>query len=89
MILSTWSSVVTFHTSGIPPPIPQPPQLKLASIDSLSLYWSKPINDVTDFTLEMNDERTGYGFMVKYNGPEMAYTVKNLTRMTDYKFRVQ
>lgn len=30
----------------------------------------------------------GYGFKPKYDGEDLAYTVKNLRRSTKYKFKV-
>jgi len=85
---SDWSSSITHYTSGVPPPTPEPPKLEKATISSLSLIWSKPVADVNKFALEMNDESTGYGFRTIYNASELRYTVKNLSRMTNYKFRM-
>lgn len=31
----------------------------------------------------------GYGFKPKYDGEDLAYTVKNLRRSTKYKFKVR
>ena len=87
-IFSDWSALITYCTSGVPPPTPEPPILEQATISNLSLMWNKPITDVSKFALEMNDETTGYGFRTMYNGPELRYTVKHLARMTNYKFRV-
>lgn len=54
-------------------------------IKHITLVWTKRPIDET-FTLQMNDE-SNY-FQNKYTGPLLAYTVTDLYRNTEYKFRV-
>ncbi|MCV4732886.1 fibronectin type III domain-containing protein, partial [Escherichia coli] len=58
----------------------------------LSLQWTKPSGTPSDegisYILEMEEETSGYGFKPKYDGEDLAYTVKNLRRSTKYKFKV-
>ncbi len=54
-------------------------------IKHLTLSWiHRPIDET--FTLQMNDE-SNY-FRNKYTGPLLTYTVNDLYRNTEYKFRV-
>jgi hypothetical protein len=54
-------------------------------VKHLILSWLKRPIDET-FTLQMNDE-SNY-FRNKYTGPLLTYTVNDLYRNTEYKFRV-
>ncbi|XP_069745767.1 fibronectin type-III domain-containing protein 3A isoform X2 [Narcine bancroftii] len=90
--MSGFSEEVAFYTSGSVPPTPTGPQLIKAGVTWLSLHWSKPSGTLSDegicYILEMEDETSGYGFKPKYNGEDLAYTIKNLRRSSTYKFRV-
>nr|1X5X_A Chain A, Fibronectin type-III domain containing protein 3a [Homo sapiens] len=74
------------------PSMPASPVLTKAGITWLSLQWSKPSGTPSDegisYILEMEEETSGYGFKPKYDGEDLAYTVKNLRRSTKYKFKV-
>ncbi|XP_053312265.1 fibronectin type-III domain-containing protein 3A [Spea bombifrons] len=92
MGMSGFSEEVLFYTSGSAPTVPASPTLIKAGITWLSVQWTKPSGTPSDegisYILEMEDETSGYGFKPKYNGDDLAYTVKNLRRCTKYKFRV-
>lgn len=84
---SVYSDVVMFSTCGSPPTQPAPPVLQEASVTSLRLAWIKrPTDD--EFTLQMDDQKSGHGFLSLYNGKDSCYNVEKLTRHSDYKFRV-
>ncbi|XP_066267378.1 fibronectin type-III domain-containing protein 3A-like isoform X1 [Branchiostoma lanceolatum] len=86
---SDFSPEVYCHTSGSPPPAPEPPKLVRATTTSLQLHWTKPAGaDVEAFILEMEDEDTGYGFQPVYNGDDLTYTHKRLRRNSSYYFRL-
>ncbi|KAM4664237.1 fibronectin type-III domain-containing protein 3A-like [Discoglossus pictus] len=90
--MSSFSEPVIYYTAGSVPPTPLPPRLLQAGITWLSLEWSPP-NDVSSdesltYTLEMEEESSGYGFKPKHNGEELTCTLRNLRRSTPYKFRV-
>ncbi|XP_059823849.1 fibronectin type-III domain-containing protein 3A isoform X2 [Hypanus sabinus] len=90
--MSDFSEEVLFYTSGSVPPTPAGPQLLKAGVTWLSLHWSKPSGTLSDegicYILEMEDETSGYGFKPKYDGEDLACTIKNLRRGSMYKFRV-
>ncbi|XP_078415576.1 fibronectin type-III domain-containing protein 3A isoform X2 [Cetorhinus maximus] len=90
--MSGFSEEVLFYTTGSAPPTPASPQLVKAGVTWLSLHWSKPSGSLSDegncYILEMEDETSGYGFKPKYDGEDLACTVKNLRRSSTYKFRV-
>uniref|UniRef100_T1IZQ5 receptor protein-tyrosine kinase n=1 Tax=Strigamia maritima TaxID=126957 RepID=T1IZQ5_STRMM len=74
-------------TSGSPPSQPIPPQLKEAHVTRLLVSWQKrPTDD--EFTLQMEDEDSGHGFLPVYNGKETLCMCSNLLRNTEYKFRL-
>uniref|UniRef100_H2ZWU8 Fibronectin type-III domain-containing protein 3A n=1 Tax=Latimeria chalumnae TaxID=7897 RepID=H2ZWU8_LATCH len=89
---SGFSEEVLYYTSGSAPATPASPGLNKAGVTWLSLQWSKPSGTPSDegisYILEMEDESSGYGFKPKYDGEDLACTVKNLKRSTTYKFRV-
>ncbi|XP_069749835.1 fibronectin type-III domain-containing protein 3A-like isoform X2 [Narcine bancroftii] len=90
--LSDFSEPMRYYTAGSVPATPASPRLVEAGATWISLEWSKP-NGVLDdefitYVLEMEDESSGYGFKVKYNGDEFACTLKNLRRSTSYNYRV-
>ncbi|XP_060050844.1 fibronectin type-III domain-containing protein 3A isoform X3 [Erinaceus europaeus] len=86
------SEEVLYYTSGCAPSMPASPVLTKAGVTWLSLQWSKPSGTPSDegiaYILEMEEETSGYGFKPKYDGEDLAYTVKNLRRSTKYKFKV-
>ncbi|XP_019391804.1 PREDICTED: fibronectin type-III domain-containing protein 3a-like isoform X1 [Crocodylus porosus] len=90
--MSGFSETVMYYTAGIVPPPPQPPQLIEAGVTWLSLKWSIPngasLEDSLTYTLDMEEEGSGYGFQPQYNGDELLCTLKNLRRSTSYKFRL-
>ncbi|XP_036599354.1 fibronectin type-III domain-containing protein 3A isoform X1 [Trichosurus vulpecula] len=89
---SGFSEEVLYYTSGSAPSMPASPTLVKAGVTWLSLQWSKPSGTPSDegisYILEMEEETSGYGFKPKYDGEDLAYTVKNLRRSTKYKFKV-
>ncbi|XP_023672257.1 fibronectin type-III domain-containing protein 3A-like isoform X1 [Paramormyrops kingsleyae] len=90
--MSPFSEVLTCCTAGSAPQPPAPPRLAAAGVSWLTLEWSAPCGpasgDAHTYTLEMEEEGTGYGFKPKHNGEELSCTVKGLRRSTSYKFRV-
>ncbi|KAG8448349.1 hypothetical protein GDO86_015439 [Hymenochirus boettgeri] len=90
--MSGFSEAVVYYTAGSVPPAPLPPKLVHSGVTWLSLSWSPPIDTSSDdsltYTLEMEEEGSGYGFKPKHNGDELSCTLKNLRRCTSYKFRV-
>lgn len=89
---SGFSEEMLYYTSGCAPSMPASPVLIKAGVTWLSLQWSKPSGTPSDegisYILEMEEETSGYGFKPKYDGEDLAYTVKNLRRSTKYKFKV-
>lgn len=90
--VSDFSEEVLYYTSGCAPSVPASPVLTKAGVTWLSLQWTKPSGTPSDegisYILEMEEETSGYGFKPKYDGEDLAYTVKNLRRSTKYKFKV-
>lgn len=85
---SPYTDVMSFTTSGSPPAQPSPPVLKEATIDSLRLVWiRRPTDD--DFTLQIDNMQSGYGFLNAYVGKDTEYLCEKLTRYSDYKFRLR
>ncbi|CAM4921556.1 unnamed protein product [Rotaria socialis] len=82
---SEFSETVQFSTLGTIPPEPDPPTLLEKGIKHLTLLWTKRLMDET-FTLQMNDE-SNY-FRNKYSGSLLTYTVTDLYRNTEYRFRL-
>ncbi|CAF1284500.1 unnamed protein product [Rotaria sordida] len=82
---SEFSETIQFSTLGTIPPEPDSPMLMEKGIKHLTLLWNKRPIDET-FTLQMNDE-SNY-FRNKYAGPLVTYTVTDLYRNTEYKFRL-
>jgi hypothetical protein len=82
---SEFSETIQFSTLGTIPLEPDPPMLYEKGVKHLTLSWLKRPIDET-FTLQMNDE-SNY-FRNKYTGPLLTYTVTDLYRNTEYKFRV-
>ncbi|XP_009870529.1 PREDICTED: fibronectin type-III domain-containing protein 3a-like [Apaloderma vittatum] len=90
--MSGFSETVTYYTAGIVPPAPPPPVLVEAGVTWLSVKWSPPhgvsSDDSLTYTLDMEEEGSGYGFQPQYNGDELSCTLRNLRRSTSYKFRL-
>ncbi|XP_072126583.1 fibronectin type-III domain-containing protein 3A-like isoform X4 [Mobula birostris] len=90
--LSEFSETVHYYTVGSVPAAPASPRLIHAGVTWMALEWSRPsgVSDDESITyiLEMEDESSGYGYMVKYNGDELACTLKYLTRNTSYNCRI-
>uniref|UniRef100_A0A8C9WFN6 Fibronectin type-III domain-containing protein 3A-like n=1 Tax=Scleropages formosus TaxID=113540 RepID=A0A8C9WFN6_SCLFO len=86
------SEVMTCCTAGSAPQPPAPPRLSASGVSWLTLEWNIPggltAGDTLTYTLEMEEEGTGYGFKPKYNGEELSCTLKGLRRSTSYRFRV-
>ena len=82
---SEFSDTIQFSTLGTIPPEPDPPMLYEKGVKCLTLSWTKRPIDET-FSLQMNDE-SNY-FRNKYTGSSWTYTVTDLYRNTEYKFRV-
>ncbi|KAG9341694.1 hypothetical protein JZ751_018758 [Albula glossodonta] len=81
-----------FPVSGCAPAPPAPPRLAGAGVSWLALEWSAPCGPASDgaytYTLEMEEEGSGYGFKPKHNGEELSCTVKSLRKSSSYRFRV-
>jgi len=84
---SEYSDAVCYYTSGSTPSQPDPPMMSEQFVKALIISWIKRPND-DEFTLQMEDEATGHGFLTVYNGPDLSYKIKNLRRNTEYKFRL-
>jgi hypothetical protein len=82
---SEFSETIQFSTLGTIPTEPDPPMLYEKGVKYLTLTWMNRPTDES-FTLQMNDE-SNY-FRNKYTGPLLTYTVTDLYRNTEYKFRV-
>ncbi|RUS77546.1 hypothetical protein EGW08_014700 [Elysia chlorotica] len=82
-----YSEVVSFHTNGLPPSTPEPPELSDRYTHALALCWKK-LSGGEDFHLQMEDGATGHGFWSVYNGQNQGFTVSDLKRNTSYKFRL-
>ncbi|KAF3693236.1 Fibronectin type-III domain-containing protein 3A [Channa argus] len=89
---SEFSEVVDLFTSCSVPLQPLPPELEMAGVTWLCLKWQRPTSSPKEddifYTLEMEEEGSGYGFLPSYDGNELSCTVKSLHRSTKYKFRV-
>ncbi|XP_058269297.1 fibronectin type-III domain-containing protein 3a isoform X1 [Hemibagrus wyckioides] len=92
MGVSEFSESVDMLTSCSVPAPPKSPELIQAGVNWLSLRWNRPESspkeDDISYILEMEEEGSGYGFQVSYNGDDLSCTVRNLHRSTKYKFRV-
>ncbi|ESN91224.1 hypothetical protein HELRODRAFT_104183 [Helobdella robusta] len=85
---SEYSDPVSYQTSGSPPCQTDPPLLSEPTSKTLVISWNKRPSDLV-FTLQMDDESTGHGFLTVYNGPDISYRVTGLKRNSEYKFRLQ
>lgn len=85
---SIYSDTVTYITSGNPPPQPVPPTLKHATSSTLHLTWSRRSQD-EEYTLQINEKDSEYGFLSTYTGPDVFYVCQNLRRATSFQFRLK
>ncbi|KAJ8254884.1 hypothetical protein GJAV_G00198440 [Gymnothorax javanicus] len=89
---SVFSEPLTCSTAGCVPSPPAPPRLAGVGVSWLALEWSAPSGPSAEgactYTLEMEEEGSGYGFKAKHNGEELSHTVKNLRRSATYRFRL-
>lgn len=67
---------------------PSPPVLREARPRTLLLTWSKRACD-NDFTLQMQDRETGYGYLPVYTGTDTSWLCESLQRHKEYAFRVK
>jgi hypothetical protein len=82
------SELACFSTNGCAPSQPQSPSLAETSQSSLRVLWCKrPCDD--EFTLQMDDQDMGHGFLPQYNGPEVEHVVTGLRRNTCYRFKLR
>ncbi|NWQ62758.1 FND3A protein, partial [Neopipo cinnamomea] len=90
--MSGFSEPVSYCTAGVAPPAPAPPLLLEAGVTWMTLRWIPPpgasSDDSLTYTLDMEEEGSGYGFQPQYNGDELSCTLRNLRRSTSYKFRL-
>ena len=82
------SEAVIYSTQGTVPPTPQAPGLKEATKSSLHLVWSKRLCD-NDFSLQMDDQISGHGFLPVYTGSDVQHICNGLRRNARYNFRLQ
>lgn len=85
---SIYSDVVTYSTSDVAPPQPSPPNLKEATTNSLHLSWTKRPKD-DEFVLKMDDPKSGYGYLVIYNGKDVEHIQNNLHCFSEYRFKLK
>ncbi|NXI46855.1 FND3A protein, partial [Galbula dea] len=90
--MSGFSETVSYYTAGTVPPAPSPPLLHEAGVTWLAVKWRPPsglaADDSLTYSLDMEEEGSGYGFQPQYNGDELSCTLRNLRRSTSYKFRL-
>ncbi|XP_023930352.1 fibronectin type-III domain-containing protein 3a-like isoform X1 [Lingula anatina] len=84
---SDYSEPVCYCTSGSVPTQPDPPMLSEQFVTALVVSWIRRPND-DEFTLHMEDELSGHGFIPIFNGPDLSFKVCNLRRNTEYKFKL-
>ncbi|XP_052782735.1 fibronectin type-III domain-containing protein 3A-like isoform X3 [Mya arenaria] len=84
---SEYSEAVVYCTSGSAPSQPDPPMLSEPYVTELLISWIKRPND-DEFTLQLDDEVSGHGFIPVYNGPLLSYRITKLRRNKEYKFRL-
>ena len=83
-----FSEPVSLQTAGLAPPPPEPPRLDQATATALSLSWSRrPTDD--SFSVQMEGERSEYGFRPEYSGPDTQHRATGLTRNTSYRFKLR
>ena len=86
---SAWITVTTAATVPLAPPCPFVGQ---ANIGNLYFGWYEPADHggapIQSYCLEI-DEGNGEGFMIKYNGPDQQWLLKNAVCGHPYKVRVK
>uniref|UniRef100_A0A8C4PRS8 Fibronectin type III domain-containing protein 3B n=2 Tax=Equus TaxID=9789 RepID=A0A8C4PRS8_EQUAS len=89
---SGYSQEVVCYTLGNIPQMPSAPRLVRAGVTWVTLQWNKPEGcspeEVVTYTLEIQEDENDNLFHPKYTGEDLTYTVKNLKRSTQYKFRL-
>jgi len=85
---SRFCEPVCMYTSGTVPSQTDPPMLSEQCVKALTISWIRRPSD-DSFTLQMEDDATGHGFLTIYNGGDLSYKIQNLRRNTEYKFRLQ
>ncbi|XP_028923415.1 fibronectin type-III domain-containing protein 3A-like [Ornithorhynchus anatinus] len=89
---SGFGETALYYTAGSVPPPPAAPRVVRAGTTYLSLEWSRPgavtADEALSYTLDVEEEGTGYGFQPRHNGEELSCTLKNLRRCTLYRLRV-
>jgi len=85
---SVYSNIVAFSTASNPPPQPQPPVLEGVTSSSLRLAWQRGTPD-EEYVLQMNNGKSGYGYLAVYNGRETMYECGNLERASPFQFRLR
>ncbi|XP_042314477.1 LOW QUALITY PROTEIN: fibronectin type III domain-containing protein 3B [Sceloporus undulatus] len=92
MGISGFSQEVVCYTSGNIPQMPSAPRLVRAGVTWITLQWNKAEGctpeEVTTYTLEIQEDDNDSVFHPKYTGEDQTCTVKNLKRSTQYKFRL-
>ncbi|KFD51493.1 hypothetical protein M514_07706 [Trichuris suis] len=83
---SDYSELCIASTSGAAPCQPEPPWLIEAKADQLTLGWQR--SDADEYQLFMEDMDSGYGFLPACTTQECSYTVYNLQRCKQYRFRL-
>ncbi|KHJ43592.1 fibronectin type III domain protein [Trichuris suis] len=81
-----YSELCIASTSGAAPCQPEPPWLIEAKADQLTLGWQR--SDADEYQLFMEDMDSGYGFLPACTTQECSYTVYNLQRCKQYRFRL-
>lgn len=85
---SPFSEIVGFRTLDNPPTQPLPPYMVESRVNSVHLTWNQGSKG-EEFTLQMNDPETKYGFMNVYHGRDNFYVCGGLNRFSDYIFRLR
>ncbi|XP_065841086.1 fibronectin type-III domain-containing protein 3A-like [Oscarella lobularis] len=90
---SEMSEIERFATQTGPPAAPSEPHLISSTPRSLTIGWNSTQSSSSDveslqYTLEMEDSATGYGFRSVYHGSDDQFTSTDLTSYTEYSFRV-
>eukprot|EP00794_Sanderia_malayensis_P011063 gene11063-12231_t len=88
---SDFSQILECMTNACPPEMPNEPKLVKKTSTSIALKWIEPTDNgapITEYRLEMDDEKAGYGFKPVYCGENREYTCNGLRRDTVYRFRL-
>lgn len=85
--ISDCSPTVAFFTLDHAPTQPDPPQLKKAATNSLHLFWKRRPKD-DDYNLQILHPNAEH-YSPVYNGCDTDYICTQLTRYSDYKFKLK